>query len=192
MFLFSKGKKLRLSAKRNKPLRNMHFIYENNRLGHCAPPLIIFLYLPDTQSVSCDMNSVICERWDTHRSCTTKSVFSGDIWPVTGCRNTVLLWLWLNERTEERRTVRNNVRGETTWASPIIIRLRVVVMHSTGTRQESGWVSQQGAECGTGPWAKPGSRWRTQSAELGTKLTSSAGTLLILIRWMSAVTLNIP
>lgn len=50
----------------------------------------------------------------THRSCTMKSVLSGEIWPVTGCRNAVVLWLWLSEKRQI--TIRNNTRGETTWA----------------------------------------------------------------------------
>lgn len=31
------------------------------------------------------------------------SVFSGDICPVTGCRNDVLFWLWLRESERENR-----------------------------------------------------------------------------------------
>ena len=56
------------------------------------------------------------ERCSTHCSCKMKSVFSGDICPVTGCLNAVLLWLWLDTRrkreTREERGERNNNKRE--------------------------------------------------------------------------------
>lgn len=44
------------------------------------------------------------QRGHTHRSCRTKSTFSAEICPVTGCRNVVVLWLWLVGRVRGART----------------------------------------------------------------------------------------
>lgn len=45
----------------------------------------------------------VCEEAGTHRSCSVYSVFSGEICPVTGCRNDVALWLWLWTKRECRK-----------------------------------------------------------------------------------------
>lgn len=43
----------------------------------------------------------------THLSCSVYSVFSGEIFPVTGCRNDVVLWLWLWGQREGKRMSRS-------------------------------------------------------------------------------------